>query len=192
MVLLNAALMCHSQEYGDLRKVLKGCNVKSVALTGAEQMHIATQVCAGMEHLAGIRFLHMDLAARNCLVHHNSVVKVADFGLSRELPAGKDFWQSKEPMKLPVKWTALEALDARLFSEGSDVWAFGVLMCVASRCGCDVGLLIACGTTSHTGGRFLRTVSFRTRRSRTRRCRGACGTDCDWSVTRAARRSATP
>ena len=97
-------------------------------LNYAEQLQFAVQVCKGMEYISGKRMLHMDLAARNCLVGQNNTVKIADFGLTRVLPEGKDYWQSSSVMKLPVKWCAIETLDERIFSEGSDVWAFGVVM----------------------------------------------------------------
>ena len=45
-----------------------------------------------------------DLAARNVLISDDNVAKVSDFGLTR------DVLQKSEGMKLPVKWTAPEAL----------------------------------------------------------------------------------
>lgn len=81
-----------------------------------------------MAYIAEQRMVHMDLAARNVLVAENNLVKVADFGLTRTLPDDQDYWQSQSVMKLPVKWCAVESLDDRMFSEGSDVWAFGVVL----------------------------------------------------------------
>lgn len=47
------------------------------------------QICRGMAYLSNLRFLHLDLAARNCLLGPNNVVKVCDFGLTRKLPHGE-------------------------------------------------------------------------------------------------------
>ena len=115
-------------DYGDLRNVLKGCESKGIRLTYGEQLNAAVQIAKGMSYIASKRMIHMDLAARNVLVGRNNLVKVADFGLTRRLPEGADSWQANSVMKLPIKWCAIEVLDDRIFSEASDVWAFGIVM----------------------------------------------------------------
>lgn len=57
-----------------------------------------------MEYLEGNNFVHRDLAARNVLVSEDNVAKVSDFGLTKEASSTQDTG------KLPVKWTAPEAL----------------------------------------------------------------------------------
>lgn len=61
-----------------------------------------------------------DLAARNCLVGENHVVKVADFGLSRLMTG--DTYTAHAGAKFPIKWTAPESLAYNTFSIKSDVW----------------------------------------------------------------------
>ena len=62
---------------------MRTCKDKNFTLTYLEQLKLCVQVAAGMEYLNGIGFIHMDLAARNCLLTGNTVVKIADFGLVR-------------------------------------------------------------------------------------------------------------
>lgn len=57
-----------------------------------------------MHYLETQRFVHRDLAARNILLASTNQVKISDFGLSRSLGAGNDFYQASEGGKWPIKW----------------------------------------------------------------------------------------
>ena len=48
-------------------------------------MALCAQVALGMEHLSNNRFVHKDLAARNCLVSAQRQVKVSALGLSKDV-----------------------------------------------------------------------------------------------------------
>ncbi|XP_029451095.1 tyrosine-protein kinase FRK [Rhinatrema bivittatum] len=94
-----------------------------------QQVDIAAQVAAGMAYLESQNYVHRDLAARNVLVGEHDVYKVADFGLTRIFQAENgNVYEPKPGTKLPIKWTAPEALQFNKFSVKSDVWSFGVLL----------------------------------------------------------------
>ncbi|XP_053245822.1 ephrin type-B receptor 1 isoform X3 [Podarcis raffonei] len=87
-------------------------------------------IAAGMKYLAEMNYVHRDLAARNILVNSNLVCKVSDFGLSRYLQddTSDPTYTSSLGGKIPVRWTAPEAIAYRKFTSASDVWSYGILM----------------------------------------------------------------
>uniref|UniRef100_A0A914LQW6 non-specific protein-tyrosine kinase n=1 Tax=Meloidogyne incognita TaxID=6306 RepID=A0A914LQW6_MELIC len=90
----------------------------------------ALQISNGMKYLSSQRLIHRDLAARNILVHSPSKVKISDFGLSRSLGYGEEYYRSKFnlSMKLPIAWCAPECINFLRFTSSSDVWAYGVFL----------------------------------------------------------------
>uniref|UniRef100_A0A673BAM9 Tyrosine-protein kinase n=1 Tax=Sphaeramia orbicularis TaxID=375764 RepID=A0A673BAM9_9TELE len=91
-------------------------------VNSAQLLRYALDVCEGMEYLEFKKLIHRDLAARNILVSDDNVAKVSDFGLTKVDAKVSD------SAKLPVKWTAPEALKKEKFSTKSDVWSYGILL----------------------------------------------------------------
>ncbi|KAF7669817.1 hypothetical protein LDENG_00138040 [Lucifuga dentata] len=99
-------------------------------------------IAAGMKYLSDMNYVHRDLAARNILVNSNLVCKVSDFGLSRFLeddPTDPTYTSSlyftltysfayPQGGKIPIRWTAPEAIAYRKFTSASDVWSYGIVM----------------------------------------------------------------
>ena len=90
-----------------------------------------------MEFLVSKHIHHGDLAARNILLTETLVAKISDFGLARRLyrdinepqDVVKQTGGTKIPLRLPMKWLALEVLmHQKIIPSKSDVWSFGVLL----------------------------------------------------------------
>lgn len=117
-------------------------------------MYISLQISDGMQYLATQRFVHRDLACRNCLVGENLSVKIADFGMSRDIytcdyykvrativiccffffsrrvdiRSYRIFFQVGGSRLLPVRWMSPESVMYGKFTLESDVWSFGVVL----------------------------------------------------------------
>ncbi|KAK5887555.1 hypothetical protein CesoFtcFv8_016150 [Champsocephalus esox] len=87
-------------------------------------------IASGMKYLAEMSYVHRDLAARNILINSNLVCKVSDFGLSRFLQENSSdpTYTSSLGGKIPIRWTAPEAIAFRKFTSASDVWSYGIVM----------------------------------------------------------------
>ncbi|KAM6949212.1 ephrin type-B receptor 4b-like [Aplochiton taeniatus] len=87
-------------------------------------------IASGMKYLSDMSYVHRDLAARNILVNSNLVCKVSDFGLSRYLQddTSDPTYTSSLGGKIPIRWTAPEAIAYRKFTSASDAWSYGIVM----------------------------------------------------------------
>ncbi|XP_052059083.1 fibroblast growth factor receptor 1-like [Mytilus californianus] len=110
---------------GNLRDFLRSkC---CISLKEKDLISFAYQIAKAMDFLASKECVHRDLAARNVLVSENFVMKIADFGLTRNL-SNVDYYRQTGDGRLPVKWMAPEALLYRKYTIKSDVWSYGVLL----------------------------------------------------------------
>ena len=138
--------MCLLFEYmgkGDLNEFLRSCSSSNYQSLGAtsfidsslsryqlsilDLVKIGSQIASGMIYLSEKKFVHRDLATRNCLVNDELIVKIADFGLSRRVNAN-NYYKGNEDDAIPIRWMPLESILYNKFTTQSDVWAFGVVL----------------------------------------------------------------
>lgn len=84
--------------------------MKLLQPTAAKLVHLLHQVARGFVALGDAEIVHRDLAARNILVDENLLVKVADYGLSRDVDDDKNYYRiTSYNANLPLRWTASAA-----------------------------------------------------------------------------------
>uniref|UniRef100_A0A8C7DNE9 Tyrosine-protein kinase n=1 Tax=Oncorhynchus kisutch TaxID=8019 RepID=A0A8C7DNE9_ONCKI len=99
---------------------------KKEDLKTKQLVKFSLDAAAGMAYLELKNCIHRDLAARNCLVGESNLLKISDFGMSRQEDDG--IYSSSGLKQIPIKWTAPEALNYGRYSSESDVWSFGILL----------------------------------------------------------------
>ncbi|XP_015764606.1 PREDICTED: fibroblast growth factor receptor 3-like isoform X3 [Acropora digitifera] len=89
-------------------------------LTSQQLIKFAWQIADGMSYLSLRKVVHRDLAARNVLVGERETCKITDFGMARDVQE-ENIYERKTKGRLPVKWTAYEALLYGQYTTKSDV-----------------------------------------------------------------------
>ncbi|XP_004551500.1 mitogen-activated protein kinase kinase kinase 21 isoform X3 [Maylandia zebra] len=131
-VCLEEPNLCLVMEYargGTLNRALTGRRIPPHIL-----VNWAVQIARGMHYLheeAVVPIIHRDLKSSNILLLEKienddigrKTLKITDFGLARE-------WHKTTKMSAAgtYSWMAPEVIKSSLFSKGSDVWSYGVLL----------------------------------------------------------------
>lgn len=106
--------------YGQLYEVLRDGKEIPPALI----LDWSKQIASGMNYLHSHKIIHRDLKSPNVLVAKNDVVKISDFGTSRE-------WNEKSTKMSfagTVSWMAPEVIRNEPCNEKVDIWSFGVVL----------------------------------------------------------------
>ncbi|KAG8222593.1 hypothetical protein J437_LFUL002585 [Ladona fulva] len=121
--------------YGDLKTYLLARRhlvseknaEESDEISSKKLTNMALDVARGLSYLAELKYVHRDIASRNCLINASRVVKIGDFGMTRPMYEN-DYYKFNRKGMLPVRWMAPESLGLGVFTPMSDVWSYGVFL----------------------------------------------------------------
>ncbi|ETN62085.1 venus kinase receptor [Anopheles darlingi] len=120
--------------YGDLKTYLLArrhlVNTKQTEdsdISNKRLTMMALDVARALSYLAEQKYVHRDVACRNCMVNAQRVVKLGDFGMARPT-FENDYYRFNRKGMLPVRWMAPESLALGYFTPAADVWSYGVLL----------------------------------------------------------------
>ncbi|XP_065312391.1 mitogen-activated protein kinase kinase kinase 13-like isoform X2 [Dermacentor albipictus] len=112
--------------YGQLYDALKNGRVIPPATVVEWSKHIAS----GMNYLHSRSIIHRDLKSPNILISYNDVLKISDFGTSRQWSERS----TKMSFAGTVAWMAPEVIRNEPCSEKVDIWSYGVVMWELLNC----------------------------------------------------------
>eukprot|EP00080_Pristionchus_pacificus_P018100 PDM78120.1 vab-1 [Pristionchus pacificus] len=121
-------IVAEFMENGSLDQFLRSRDARGDTMNMGTMIGMMNGIASGMKYLTEKGFVHRDLAARNVLVDEKLTCKISDFGLSRGVDKCVDQEYTTNGGKIPVRWTAPEAITHRKFTAASDVWSFGIVM----------------------------------------------------------------
>jgi p21-activated kinase 1 len=95
---------------------------QEVFLSEVEIAYFIRQICIGLHYLHMQQLAHLDIKAENILLNLNGGIKIADFGLVREVSSDRDTLTS---MVGTSYWLAPEVIQRKPYGQKVDIWALG-------------------------------------------------------------------
>ncbi|XP_033118460.1 serine/threonine-protein kinase LMTK2-like isoform X2 [Anneissia japonica] len=121
---------------GDLKSYLMKHReeMQSMALRDV-QLKLACDLASGLTLLHQAGFVHMDFAARNCLLASVDSLKIGDYGLSQEKYKGDYYRLPSTNQIVPIRWLPPDGFEVngpivkpKAITKESNVWSFGVVL----------------------------------------------------------------
>jgi serine/threonine protein kinase len=87
------------------------------------------QICSGIKYLHEQHIVHRDIKGANVLITKDGVLKLADFGCSKEIDEVCSKTHGCQTMVGTPFWMAPEVLKCEGYGMKSDIWSIGITIC---------------------------------------------------------------
>lgn len=95
-------------------------------------LQMCSNIASGLQYMHKNKFIHTDLAARNCLVGPDLTIKIGDYGNSIE--NFKSDYYCAGSVALPIRWCAPETLkctdvtiETREVTPPANIWSLAIV-----------------------------------------------------------------
>ncbi|KAA6363690.1 MAG: putative Serine/Threonine kinase domain protein [Streblomastix strix] len=114
-------------EGGDLRKFIENLKKPGMKISPQRVWDILTQIAFSLNQLHSKGIIHSDLKPENILLTKDFKVKIADFGLSKQLQVDRNYTLAHGGTK-HYKAPELFTRNRIVITTAADIWAFGVMI----------------------------------------------------------------
>ena len=118
-------IVCEYCEGGTLNDQLRERRRQKRALSEGQAMELFSQLVLALDHMHHHRVVHRDLKPENVLVSREGLLKVGDFGLSRQLTSAHGAASTR--CGTPF-YMAPEIILGEPSGRAADIWALGVML----------------------------------------------------------------
>ena len=89
--------------------------------------NLISQICNGIKEMHDKKIIHRDIKPDNIFMNENMIIKIGDFGVSKQLKSYKSYALTTKKLGTEY-YAAPEILTKGIYNEKSDIWSLGCII----------------------------------------------------------------